>query len=71
MTPAQLQARLDSSPVSCNSFIAVSRATGKPVGEFYSLAIVGNINTEKYEVLTAYEWLVRFNHEVKEGKHRG
>lgn len=66
-----LQARLDASPVSCNSFVAVARATGKPAIETYSLEVASAINQERYELLTAYEWLVRFNREVKEGKHRG
>ena len=44
----------------CNSWIIVSRETGKAVLETCHATVVDKVNTAKYEVLTAYEWLVRF-----------
>lgn len=38
------------------SWIVVSKKDGSPV-----------MNREKYEVLTAWEWLARFNLSVKDG----
>jgi hypothetical protein len=46
------------------SWIVVSRASGLPVLETYSQNLVAKINTNKYEVLTALEWLQRFNKQV-------
>jgi hypothetical protein len=65
ITVETLQQRLDDSPVSCNSFVIVHRDTGKAVIETYSLEIAAVVNTDKYEVLTALEWLQRFNRTVK------
>ena len=48
------------------SWIVVDRTTGKPIGEFYSLAIIGRVNRARYEVLTALEWLQRFNASVRQ-----
>ncbi len=48
-----------------NTWILVNRETGKPIGEFFSLAIIGQVNQAKYEVLTAHDWLVRFNRQAK------
>ena len=47
------------------SWIVVSKATGKPVLETFSASVASRINTEKYEVLDAEEWLMRFNAQVK------
>lgn len=55
----------------CGSWIAVSRATGKAVFETYSRKTAEKINQEKYEVLTAYQWLVRFNQTVKREQIEG
>jgi hypothetical protein len=52
----------------CGSWIVVSRETGNPVLETYSRDTAEKINQEKYEVLTAYQWLMRFNKEVKQEK---
>lgn len=49
----------------CNSWVAVSRETGKPVYETTRRSIAEKINQEKYEVLTALQWLVRFNEGVR------
>lgn len=47
------------------SWIIVSRATGKPVLETWSPKVVAAINVAAYEVLTAHEWLVRLNAELR------
>ena len=48
----------------CNSWIVVSRATGKPVLETWSASVAGAVNLDRYEVLTALAWLQRFNASV-------
>lgn len=53
---------------SCNSWIIVSRDTGKPVWETYSDKLASAVNMEKYEILTAYQWLVRLNQSIKSEK---
>jgi hypothetical protein len=52
----------------CGSWIVVSRETGKAVLETYSRATAKAINQEKYEVLTALQWLIRFNRSIQHGK---
>lgn len=49
----------------CGSWIVVSRATGESVLETFSRRIAEAINQEKYEVLTALQWLQRFNAKIK------
>ena len=46
------------------SWIIVDKATGKPVIELYNFANVTRVNTEKYQVYTAEEWLIHFNRSV-------
>ena len=46
------------------SWVVVDKATGKPVAEIYEQRTVERINTEKYEIWTAYEWLVHYNHSI-------
>lgn len=46
-------------PRHCAPWIVVSRATGKPVLETFERRTADAINTERYEVLTAVEWLGR------------
>ena len=53
-------------PVSCNSWVIVSHATGLPVLETYDRATAEAINRDRYEVLTTYVWLARFNRSIKE-----
>jgi hypothetical protein len=48
-----------------SSWIIVSRETGKPVLETYSAKVARAINTDRYEVLTALDWLRRFNSQVE------
>lgn len=45
----------------CGSWIIVRRATGLPVLETYSREVASAVNAERYEVLTALQWLARFN----------
>ena len=47
------------------SWIIVDKATGKPVIELYSQTNVARVNTEKYRVYTAEEWLIHFNRSVR------
>lgn len=49
----------------CNSWIIVSRETDKPVLEIYLKSIADKVNTEKYEVLTAHDYLCRLNESLK------
>lgn len=45
----------------CNSWVIVRRSTGEPVCETYSRRVANAANQERYEVLTALQWLQRFN----------
>lgn len=47
------------------SWIIVDKATGKPIIELFSPANVARVNTEKYQVYTAEEWLIHFNRSVR------
>lgn len=49
-----------------SSWIIVSRATGQPVLETFSARLAGAVDTARYEVLTALQWLQRFNASVRE-----
>lgn len=49
----------------CGSWIIISKATGQPVLETFSEAIADAINTERYTVLTALQWLVQFNRSAR------
>lgn len=49
----------------CGSWIVVSRATGEAVLETYERDTAERINQEAYEVLTAHQYLVRFNEAVR------
>lgn len=51
----------------CGSWIIVSKATGKPVLETFSASVASKINQTRYEVLTALQWLGRFNTQIREG----
>jgi hypothetical protein len=49
----------------CGSWIAVDRATGVPVLETFNRDTAAAINQSRYEVLTAAQWLARFNRAVR------
>jgi hypothetical protein len=46
------------------SWVIVDRETGLPVLETYERRTAEAINQSRYEVLTAYQWLVRFNRQM-------
>ena len=46
------------------SWVIVDKATGKPVIELYNARNVARVNTCKYQVYTAEEWLGYFNNHV-------
>ncbi len=54
--------------VLCNSWIVVDKVTGKAVLETYQRSVADKVNTARYEVLTAYEYLVRLNRDIKAGR---
>ena len=43
------------------SWIIVDKATGKPVWELYNAHNVARVNTDKYQVYTAQQWLGSIN----------
>lgn len=45
----------------CGSWIIVSRATGQPVYETFHRRIAEAVNQDRFEVLTALQWLGRLN----------
>lgn len=44
-----------------NTYIIVRNSDGKAMGEFYNKKFGDNINTEKYTVMTAAEYLPTLN----------
>jgi hypothetical protein len=48
------------------SWIIVSRETGKPVLETFSSRTADAVDRARYEVLTALQWLQRFNAGLRE-----
>lgn len=50
----------------CGSWVAVCRASGVPVVETFSRAVAESIDQSRYEVLTAAQWLARFNRRIRE-----
>ena len=48
-----------------NSWIVVNRQTGEAVLETFSEKVTQAINTKKYQVLTAYEYLCKLNANIK------
>jgi len=48
----------------CGSWIIVYRATGNPVMETFDRRTAEAVNQEAFEVLTAAQWLGRFNRSV-------
>ena len=49
----------------CNSWIIVDRTNGAPVLETFSEKTAQAVNQKSYEVLTALQWLCRFNNQIK------
>jgi hypothetical protein len=50
----------------CNSWIVVRKADGAAVWEIYTRAVADAINRERYDVLTAHEYLVGLNRRIRE-----
>lgn len=50
------------------SWIVVERTTGIPVLETYNKTIAMAVNQERYEVLTAYQYLTKFNQFLLDNK---
>lgn len=50
----------------CGSWIAVDRDTGKAVAELFTRRVAEHINQERYEVLTAAQYLGRLNRSIRE-----
>jgi hypothetical protein len=45
----------------CGSWVIVDRATGDSVLETFSRSLAEKINQDRYEVVTAAQWLARLN----------
>lgn len=45
----------------CGSWVVISRETGQPIFETFNRATARAVNQARYEVLTAAQWLGRFN----------
>jgi len=56
-----MAARLPALEPWCGSWVVVSRATDEAVLETFSPVVAGAVNLSRYEVLTTYQWLCRFN----------
>jgi hypothetical protein len=48
-----------------NSWIIVNRSTGEAVLETFSEKVTAAINTKKYQVMTAYDYLCNLNANIK------
>jgi Zn-finger protein len=48
------------------SFVVISKETGKAVWECYNVLIAAKINKEKYTVKSSYNYLVDLNKWIKE-----
>jgi hypothetical protein len=51
-----------------NSWIVVNRSTGEAVLETFSEKVTAAINTKKYQVMTAYDYLCKLNANIKLNK---
>ena len=49
-----------------NSWVIVNRQTGEAVLETFSEKVTAAINTKKYQVMTAYDYLCNLNKTIKE-----
>ena len=45
----------------CHSWVIVARDNGQPVLETYERKTAEAVNQDRYEVITALQWLVRFD----------
>jgi hypothetical protein len=51
--------------IKSNSWVIVNRTTGEAVLETWSEKVTAAINTNKYQVLTAYDYLCKLNQTIK------
>jgi hypothetical protein len=49
-----------------NSWIIVNRSTSEAILETWSEKVTAAINTKKYQVMTAYDYLCNLNSKIKE-----
>jgi hypothetical protein len=54
--------------IRANSWIIVNRQTGEAILETFSEKVTKAINTKKYQVLTAYDYLCNLNKKQQEEK---
>jgi hypothetical protein len=52
----------------CGSWVVVDRETGESVLETFSKRLAESINQNRYEVVTALQWLHRFNGRARDDK---
>jgi len=48
-----------------HTYIVIDKLTDKAVTELFSKSLADQINTEKYYVMTAYDYLCRLNKQMK------
>lgn len=51
-----------------HSYIVVSKRTGKAILETWNKGITDKVNRDKYDVLTAYDYLCKTNQQIAKGK---
>ena len=49
----------------CGSWVIVDRSTGEAIHETFQRSVAEKVNEVRFEVLTAHQWLVRFNESLK------
>jgi hypothetical protein len=54
--------------IKSNSWIVVNRSTGEAVLETFSEKVTAAINTKKYQVMTAYDYLCGINNKQQAEK---
>ena len=48
-----------------HTYIVIDKETDRAVTELFSKALADRVNTEKYYVMTAYDYLCRLNKQMK------
>jgi hypothetical protein len=48
-----------------HTYIVIDKETDKAVTELFSKALADQVNTEKYYVMTTYDYLCRLNKQMK------
>lgn len=52
--------------IRAHSWIIVNRSTGEAILETFSEKVTKAINTKKYQVMTAYDYLCQLNKRIKD-----